>query len=221
MRVLLGSRHSSADEWARSLARAGFAVDRAADQLEIDTLRGDEPFDALVVDYDFVDADLRAADPHDAGLIILTDVGDLDQRIDALRSRCDDVVASDIGARELVLRVALVLLRIGHSESARRVELGEVMYDRVTRRIWRSGEPIHLSPTALCIFDHLVAHRNRLVPEAELLDHCWNIDRDLFSNPLASQLHRLRRTFEGSLRFSLLPDRGYRIEAISDEAKPN
>ena len=56
----------------------------------------------------------------------------------------------------------------------------------------RGGEVIHVEPQVLDVLVHLVAHRDRLVPKAELLDVVWG-DRFVSESALTSRLKEARR----------------------------
>ena len=58
----------------------------------------------------------------------------------------------------------------------------------------------------------LVRHRDRMLTTEELLEHCWDGRRDPFSNPLHTQITRLRKIFKGALRIASVRGAGYRVE---------
>src|SRR5262245_12528367 len=50
---------------------------------------------------------------------------------------------------------------------------GEYVLDTDHRELRRAGVPVKLEPKAYQILTHLVQHRDRLVPKAELLAQVW------------------------------------------------
>lgn len=218
MRVLIASRHPEATEWTRGLEAAGYAVDLVSDPTELTEHLWTGAHDALVVDHDLANVREHRA-MHGAAVIVVTEEVPRDQRRRFLQEGAMDVMTPPFPAQELQLRISIHLL--GRTDRARRrsVELGGVRFDRVTRRIEVDGSELRLSPTALCIFDHLVAYRDRLSSEGELLERCWNAQRDPFTNPLRSHIYRLRKTFAGRLRIRYVPQRGYQLEMVSDDGE--
>ncbi len=53
------------------------------------------------------------------------------------------------------------------------VRFGEFDLDVASRQLLRRGTPVHLEPQAFDLLTYLVEHRDRVVPNAELLDGVW------------------------------------------------
>jgi DNA-binding response OmpR family regulator len=91
-----------------------------------------------------------------------------------------------------------------------------VTVDRARRRVTIDGQLAHLTPIQYSLLEYLAIHRDRVVSSDELLEHCWDSNRDLLSNPLHPQLSRLRTVFGDALAFVSVRGQGYLLQR-SDE----
>ncbi len=218
MRCLVVAAPAPLRSWVVALRRAGFAVDAVRTRAAaLDLLSELEP-DAVVVMTALADGDgldVLAAAPG-AASVAVTPSGADEERATALAAGADDAVTPPVTTDELVLRVAKALVRRTEPTGIGLVRLGPVTVDRAVRRVNRDGAPLELTPTELCVLDHLVANRHRLVPPGELLDRCWDARRDMFSNPLSSQVWRLRGHLAGAVEIRWVNRGGYIVEAAPE-----
>ncbi|HEV7722643.1 MAG TPA: response regulator transcription factor [Iamia sp.] len=220
MRVLLledEARLSGA--FARRLRHDGFAVDEVATLAEVRTAVLDVAYDCLVLDRHVPDGDSLDLLPelaraeHRAPVVMVSANGDADARIQGLSEGADDYVAKPVRLDELALRVGKVVTRRDPAADARPViRLGPVCIDLARREVTSDGQAVHLSPIQYSVFEQLVRHRDRMLTTEELLEHCWDGRRDPFSNPLHTQITRLRKIFKGALRIASVRGAGYRVE---------
>lgn len=218
MRVLLISLGQRCREWTKTIERNGYAVDVRRRVEGAHLLLISEPYDLIVLDQMVSDAHrLRPAGlPPGTGLIVVTKPDADDDRIRAIEAGADDALTAPFPPVELLLRVGRALVRRTEPTGQAVVLLGDVAIDRVRRCIAVEGERVDLTSTELCVLDHLVAHRHRVVSRSELRDHCWSVELGFESNPLPSQMNRLRRKFEGHLTFRSVERGGYQVLAARD-----
>lgn len=208
--------------YARRLRSEGHAVD------EVDTLEGartammDIEYDCLVFDRLVPDGDSLEllAEMWESGqrppVLLLSALGDGDERVRGLRAGAADYVPKPVRLDELALRVSNLVVR-STGGSAAPVRLGRVTIDRSRHHVEIDGRPVHLTRQQYSVLDHLVVNRHRLVTTEELLEHCWDVNRHLFANPLHSQITRLRSTFRGHIVFASVRGQGYEMRVISKE----
>jgi DNA-binding winged helix-turn-helix (wHTH) protein/tetratricopeptide (TPR) repeat protein len=73
------------------------------------------------------------------------------------------------------------------------VIIGDFQIEPGPRRLRRrDGEPVHLANRPFQVLHYLVAHRDRLVPRAELLDHFWD-GRDVYEDALTRCMSTVRK----------------------------
>jgi len=218
VRVLVAAHRWDSERWVKLLRRSGLAADEAGSVAAVAMILEEAPYDAVVIDNSLARGsglDVRSVRPETAVLVV-TEPSAVEQRTQALRDGAEDALTPPFPAEELVLRVCQALVRRTEPDGDPQVRLGRVVFDRVTREVAVGDERVRLTPAELCIFDHLVAFRYRPVSEAELLDHCWGRDLDLFTDPLRSHLYRLRKRFAGDLIISHVNGAGFRLLVDDD-----
>lgn len=192
----------------------GLAVDGVRTRRAAAEALQDVAYDGAVLSRHLADGDgleLLSRLGPEAAIVVVTAPGADAQRREALEAGADDCLTPPFSPDELALRLCKAIVRRTEPSSAP-IRLGRVVFDRARRTITVDGETIRTTKTELCVLDHLIAHRHRVVGAEELLEHCWDSRRDIFSNPLPSQINRLRALFADHLRIRWTDKGGYLIE---------
>lgn len=202
--------------YAHRLRADAHAVDEMSTLEEARKALIDVAYDCLVLDRQLPDGDsldivldLRSSVEPPSTLLV-SGYGDGEDRAAALEAGADDYMTKPACLDELAVRVRKLCIRRS-SGVISPVRLGRVVVDRGRQDVAIDGCSIHLTPMQYGVFDYLVANRERMVPIQEILDHCWDANRDFLANPLHSHICRLRKVFRGVLRFELVRGAGYVI----------
>jgi len=162
------------------LQRAGHAVVAVADGPAALGAVRDAPPDLIVLDLmlpriDGLEVCRRVrADHPDLPVIMLTALGEEEDRIAGLEVGADDYVTKPFSPRELALRVDSVLRRTRTNDQARTIlRAGGVTVDTAARRATRDGEPVPLTVRELDLLTFLLAHPGRAFTRAELMAEVW------------------------------------------------
>jgi DNA-binding response OmpR family regulator len=150
---------------------------------------------------------LRAEDDR-LPIVMLTALGEEDDRVLGLELGADDYVTKPFSARELVLRVGSVLRRSRPPESAAEVLVdGELRVDPAARRAWLGERELALTTREFDLLAYLLAHPGRAYTRAELLAEVWGWE---FGDQSTVTVHvrRLREKIEAD------PTRPQRIATI-------
>jgi two-component system, OmpR family, response regulator ResD len=120
---------------------------------------------------------LRTARP-DLPIVMLTALGEEEDRIAGLDHGADDYLSKPFSPRELVLRVASVLRRVNPpTPSAQQVrEDGALRLDPVARIATRDGDPLNLTAREFDLLAHLMAHPGEAFSREQLLAEVWGWD---------------------------------------------
>ena len=161
------------------LRDAGFEVDPASTAGEALDLAALRPPDAAIVDLvlpdrDGVEVTRELRKWSHAPILVLSAVGDEDQKVRALEAGADDYVTKPFGPRELVARLEAALRRsaVGPSgEPVMRTDGLEVDIASHTVRV--TGEEVHLTPTEFDLLVALMRHPGRLLTHTALLTEVW------------------------------------------------
>src|SRR5882724_10490947 len=75
--------------------------------------------------------------------------------------------------------------------------LGDYELESASRRLSRAGEAVHLANRPFQVLLHLVAHRDRFVSRAELLDLFWD-GKDVYDMTLTKCVGAIRKALNDS-----------------------
>jgi two-component system, OmpR family, response regulator ResD len=116
---------------------------------------------------------LRVSHP-DLPIIMLTALGDVDDRIAGLEVGADDYLTKPFSPRELMLRVDALLRRSGVlTRSGRTVRIGDIELDPVARRVTRAGAELSLTVREFDLFAFLLAHPGQAFSREQLMREVW------------------------------------------------
>jgi DNA-binding response OmpR family regulator len=117
---------------------------------------------------------VRAEHP-DLPIVMLTALGEAEDRIAGLELGADDYVTKPFSPRELVLRIDSVLRRAGRNSNDQGTVLvaGSVTVDTAARQASRDGQKLALTVRELDLLSFLLAHPGRAFTRAELMQQVW------------------------------------------------
>jgi DNA-binding response OmpR family regulator len=107
-------------------------------------------------------------------VIMLTALGETEDRIAGLEVGADDYVTKPFSPRELVLRVESVLRRSsGEPRTGPRYTVGDLTVDVASRRATRRGQELALTARELDLLAFLMAHPGVAFRREELMREVW------------------------------------------------
>lgn len=204
MRILIVEDDKEAASYlAKALREAGHVVDHAADGETGYDLAASAPYDVLVVDRMLPRRDglslisgLRADGNH-TPVLVLSALGQVDDRVTGLRAGGDDYLAKPFHLPEFVLRVGALLRRRGWGEGP---ELLRFAGHTVDLRAWTAtladGRQEHLGEREVGILRLLARRAGEVVRRDDILDEVWGDDAFPSSRTIDNVVLRLRRAFE-------------------------
>ena len=149
-------------------------------------------------------------------IIVLSARDDDANKVAALDAGADDYVTKPFSINELLARLRATLRRHQPAPDEPVVNTADFDVDVVNRRVMRSGQPVHLTPTEWQIVERLVRHPGRLVTQRQLLQDVWGPQYESETNYLRVHLAAIRRKLEPSPAqpryFITEPGIGYRFE---------
>jgi two-component system KDP operon response regulator KdpE len=204
-----------------NLRGAGYDVDTAttvADALASAPL---QPPDAVILDLLLPDGSGRDVTRElrtwsTAPIILVSAVGDDEEKIAALDAGADDYVTKPFAIGELLARLRAVLRRAGAPEQPV-IEVGPILVDLEKSSVTLSGELVHLTPHEFKILRLLALNEGKLLTHRAILREVWGPTYGDESNYLHVYVSQLRRKLEpdpARPRFLLTePGAGYRLVA--------
>ncbi len=198
---------------AFNLRGAGFTVDEAATCAAAIAAALAAPPDVIVLDlmlpdgsgYDVCRALRAQASTADVGVLMLTALGEADDRIAGLEAGADDYVVKPFVVREVVLRVTALASRLAerraapvvHADGADdaaepAVRCGPIALDPVGHEVRVDGVSVQLRPLEFRLLHLLCEHPGRVFSREELLAEVWGLHGDLNTRTVDVHVRRLR-----------------------------
>jgi two-component system KDP operon response regulator KdpE len=187
------------------LRDAGFEVVAAQNASEALDRAAVRPPQAAIVDLVLPDGDgievtRRLREWSEMPILVLSAVGEEEQKVRALEAGADDYVTKPFGARELVARLQAALRRAagaaGGEEHDARIEVEGLALDFAARTVSRDGESIHLTPIEFDLLRVLARNRGRLMTHRSLLVEVWGPGYAEDVPALRTHIARLRAKIE-------------------------
>jgi len=183
------------------MREAGFEAVPAETGAEALDLAAVRPPDAAIVDLVLPDMDGIAVtrtlrEWSEMPILVLSAVGEEEQKVRALEAGADDYITKPFGARELVARLNAALRRAARGEEEPRIVAEGLEIDLAARVVRREGEPIHLTPIEFDLLRALARNRGRLMTHRKLLAEVWGPEYVDDIQPLRTHIARLRAKIE-------------------------
>jgi len=201
------------------LREEGFKVIGAETAREaLDTAAVRHP-DAAIVDLVLPDGDgvevcAQLRSWSEMPILVLSAIGEEEQKVRALEAGADDYVTKPFGPKELVARLRAAMRRAPGGDEEPTTEIGGLTVDLAAHSVSREGEEIHLTPTEFELLRTLVRNRGRLMTHRALLTEVWGSAWSEDTATLRTHVANLRRKVEGGSGERLIrtdPGIGYRI----------
>lgn len=223
MRILLIEDDAEQARFAvKGLTEAGHRVDHAANGRDGLFMAVSEPYDLLIVDRMLpkmegldVISTLRNTGKQTPA-IILSALGQVDDRVRGLRAGGDDYLVKPYSFVELLARIEAVARRPSGSIEDTVLRVGDLVLNRLARTVSRNGQPIDLKPQEFRLLEYLMRHVGQIVTRTMLLEGVWDYHFDPQTNVIDVHISRLRNRLEGPGMPPLIHTvrgAGYRLQA--------
>jgi two-component system KDP operon response regulator KdpE len=167
--------------------------------------------DIVLPDGDGVEVARQIREWSPIPILVLSAIGDEDEKVRALQAGADDYVTKPFGPKELVARLEAALRRAGPTDQELPViESDGLQLDVAAHTARRDGQEIHLTPTEFDLLKTLMVNRGRLMTHSALLKEVWGPAYADDVATLRTHMANLRRKV-GSRRIHTDPGVGYRF----------
>lgn len=167
------------------------------------------PYDVLIVDRMLPKLDglavigtLRAKGIETPALI-LSALGQVDDRVKGLRAGGDDYLPKPYSFSELLARVEVLARRRGSKEETE-LRVGNLHLDRLSHSVRRGDDEITLQPREFRLLEYLMQHAGQVVTRTMLLENVWDYHFDPQTNVIDVHISRLRSKIDKGFSQPLL-----------------
>ncbi len=204
------------------LEEQGHAVLHLANGREALARNLEERFDAITLDRMLPGMDglelvgrLRAAQIN-TPVLMISAMGDVDERIAGLRAGGDDYLIKPFSLDEMAIRVEVLLRRQYESPEGSILQVGTIEIDLIKRKVWVAGELVPLLQKEFQLLEFLVRHQGKTVDRRLIFEQVWGCFFEPSENLINVHIGKLRRKLEKPGQPSpiqTVKGEGYRLEA--------
>ena len=140
---------------------------------------------------------LRAAYPR-LPILILTVRNEENDKVDALERGADDYITKPFSMRECVARIRSAVRRAKAPDRPGNapLQVGNIRLLPDRRLVYKSGQPLHLTPKEYDILFYLMNNAGRAVTHGKLLTSVWGADYRQEIDYLRTFVRQLRKKIE-------------------------
>lgn len=166
----------------------------------IAAIREDHPdlmiLDLGLPDIDGVEVTRRVRMWSQIPIIILSVRSREADKIEALNSGADDYVTKPFGVGELLVRIRVVMRRVGKTGTLPIFQVGDLIVDIDHHQVTEAGKEIELTPTEFDLLSILIQNPGRVVTQRQLINKVWGPAYEDESRLLRVNISNLRRKIE-------------------------
>lgn len=226
MKILIVEDDKEASAYlAKALKEAGHNPAQAADGEAGLEMARSSTYDVLILDRMLPKRDglsvireLRE-EGNETPTLILSALGQVDDRVKGLRSGGDDYLTKPYAFSELLARIEILARRKKPDEAETQLTVGELELDRLTREVRREGKKILLQPREFRLLEYLMRNAGKVVTRTMLLEEVWDYHFDPQTNVIDVHVSRLRSKIDkdfGEPMLHTIRGAGYLLKAEQD-----
>jgi len=196
---------------SQALSNEQYMVETAKNGDEgLDKIVDNDSFDLIILDIMMPERDGLSTlkeirrEGINTPVLMLTALGDLDDRIRGLDQGADDYLAKPFSMSELLARIR-AMLRRGREKNPL-LTCGPVTLNTVNRSVMLDDMPVTLTVKEFTILEFLLYNKGRVVSRFSLAEHVWgdNFDPFTMSNFIDVHMKNLRQKIKKGDRDSVI-----------------
>ena len=198
----------------RTLTGAGYECGFAYDGQEAEELFDSHPWDLVLLDlmlpkvsgYDL----LEYITPSKTPVIIVSAMGQVNDRIRGLKMGADDYICKPFQVAELLARIEAVIRRTAPSDDV--FEFNGVIVNNSSRTVTKDGEDVSLTVKEFDLLNMLINNRNVALSRRQLYEYVWKEQYYGETRTLDNHIKRLRQKLGYEDVIKTVFGIGYRME---------
>jgi two-component system OmpR family response regulator len=135
--------------------------------------------------------------------VFLTSLESVDERARRLDAGAADLVPKPFAFTELAARIRAVLRR-GSQATRAPLQVEDLVMDRLSHSVHRSGHAIDLSPKEFSLLEFLMRHSGHPVSRATIVEQVWRLNVETMTNVVDVYVNYLRRKVDAGYDRPLL-----------------
>ncbi len=209
---------------SRSLRDEGYATEVAYEGYNGRALALSGLYDLVILDINLpglngyeICRNVRAEKPH-LPIIMLTALGEVEDKIEGLERGADDYLVKPFDLRELSARVATCFRRVdlvANPDREEVLQLADLTMNLSSKIVSRQNTRIDLTAKEFLLLEYLMRHRGRVVSKMDLAENVWGFNFDPGTNVVEVYINYLRKKIDKEYEPKLIHTRsglGYIIK---------
>lgn len=131
-----------------------------------------------------------------APVLILSVLGQEDNKVAALDAGADDYLTKPFGAAELLARLRVMLRRTQPEDGVSVVHFGKVEVDFARRVVTKDGKEVSLTVKEYALLRLVLQHRGKVLTHRQILREVWGPKSEEQTHYLRVYMDRLRKKLE-------------------------
>jgi two-component system OmpR family response regulator len=222
--LLVEDDAQTAEYVRRALGELGHPCDYAESGIDGLTAALTGSYDAIILDRNLPGLDGLAAltalraQGNATPVLVLSALGQVDDRIAGLRAGGDDYLAKPFSFGELIARLeAIVRRRGGLPDSQTQLLVGSLRLDLLSRTGSRNGRQIELLNKEFQLLEYLMRHAGQVVTRTMMTEAIWDYSFNPGTNVIDVHVSRLRSKIDAlgeTPMIRTIRGAGYRLDAV-------
>lgn len=203
------------------LSRAGYRIDIASDGNEASRLFTQTEYGLVILDINIpaknglvLCKEFREVNKK-VPIIMLTAVGEIQDKIEAFNIGADDYLVKPFHFDELFVRVKALLKRSEPMDESDRIVVEDLVIDFRNKSVERAGNAINLTAKEFTLLVLLARNKERVISKQEILEKVWDLSFDTGTNTIEVYISFLRNKIDKPYERKLIytkPGFGYYIK---------
>lgn len=208
----------------KELTEKGFEVDLAYDGRIGESLFKGSTYDLVLLDINLPHVNglelcrrFRATN-RDVPILMLTALGDLEDKMEAFDAGADDFLVKPFHLRELLARIQVFLKRKQtNKEFGEKLQVSDLEIDFGTKTVKRAGQAVVLTAKEFALLALLARSRGRVLSKNEIAEKVWEMDLGAATNTIEVYISFLRNKIDKHFEPKLIhtkPGFGYFLKPL-------
>lgn len=150
-------------------------------------------------------------------ILMLTAIDSVGSKVEGLESGADDYLTKPFAFSELLARIKALLRRAVDSVSE--LFLDDLRIDLLSRRVFRGGKEIILTPKEFSLLEYLLRNKGRVLSRTQIIENIWGYNFDPTTNIVDVHIKFLREKVDAGFNKKLIHTvrgAGYVLKAEDD-----
>lgn len=151
-------------------------------------------------------------------VLMLTAIDSVQSKVEGLESGADDYLTKPFAFSELLARLKALLRRSADSSSDLMIE--DLKMDLLSRRVFREGKEITLTPKEFAMLEYLLRNKGRVLSRTQIIENVWGYNFDPSTNIVDVHVKFLREKIDkgyGKALIHTVRGVGYMIKGSEED----